>query len=39
MALSRGLSFGEEGRGCARLNLATARANLELVLDGLVAAA
>ncbi len=39
VALSRGLTFGEAGRGCARLNLATAPANLEVVLDGIMSAA
>ena len=39
VALSRGLGFGEAGRGFARLNLATAPKNLELVLDGIVSAA
>ena len=40
VALSSGPNYGPEaGRGFARLNFATARADLELVLDGLVAAA
>lgn len=39
VALSSGLTFGDEGRGYARLNFATAPSNLELILDGVVAAA